>query len=104
MEKSRLARREAAWGFVFISPWLLGFLFLMGGPILISLVLSFFSWDLLSSPRFVGFDNFLKLLHDRLFWQSLKVTGIYTAFSVPLSLVLGLTVAVLMNQKIPALS
>jgi multiple sugar transport system permease protein len=104
MEKSRLARREAVWGFVFISPWLLGFLFLMGGPILISLVLSFFNWDLLSSPRFVAFDNFSRILRDRLFWQSLKVTGIYTAFSVPLSLVLGLTVAVLMNQKIPALS
>ena len=104
MAHSRMQRKEAAWGYLFISPWLTGFVFLMGGPIIVSLALSLFNWDLLSPARFVGFANFSRLLHDRLFWQSLKVTGLYTASSVPLSLVLGLSIAVLMNQKIPLLS
>lgn len=104
MARSRAVRREAAWGYLFISPWLLGFLLLMGGPIVASFALSLFGWDLLSPARFVGLGNFKNLFHDRLFWQSLKVTGIYTIGSVPLSVVLGLTVAVLMNQKIPAVS
>lgn len=104
MARSRVARKEAAWGYLFISPWLLGFVVLLGGPIVVSLGLSLFSWDLLSPARFVGLGNFGKILHDRLFWQSLKVTGIYTLWSVPLSLVLGLTIAVLMNQKIPGVS
>jgi multiple sugar transport system permease protein len=104
MARLGLARKEAAWGYLFISPWLVGFLFLMGGPIIISLVLSLFNWDLLSPARFVGLGNLRTLLRDRLFWQSLKVTGIFTALSVPLSLVLGVSIAVLMNQKIPGVS
>jgi len=104
MARSRVARKEAAWGYLFISPWLLGFVIFMGGPIVVSLALSLFSWDLLSPARFVGLGNFGKIFQDRLFWQSLKVTAIYTLCGVPLSLVLGLTIAVLMNQKIPGLS
>jgi len=104
MKRLGFSRKEAAWGYLFISPWLVGFLFLMGGPIVVSLVLSLFKWDLLSPARFIGFGNFAVMLRDRLFWQSLKVTGLFTALSVPLSLVLGVMIAVLMNQKIPGIS
>jgi multiple sugar transport system permease protein len=68
---------------------------------LASLVISLTRWDLLSPARFVGLDNYQKMFsRDPLFWQSLKVTAIYTAAYVPLELVGGLLLALLMNQKL----
>lgn len=57
------------------------------------------------SSRFIGFKNYLDLFRiDPLFWQSLKVTGIYTLIGVPLRLALALAIALLLNQKIKALA
>jgi multiple sugar transport system permease protein len=87
--------------YLLISPWLLGFLLFVLGPMLASLVISLTRWDLLSPARFVGLDNYQKMFsRDPLFWQSLKVTAIYTAAYVPLELVGGLLLALLMNQKL----
>ena len=56
------------------------------------------------SPRFLAFANYGEAFRDPLFWQSLKVTMVYSVVSVPLGLALGLFVAVLMNQKIPGMN
>ncbi|MDI9547800.1 MAG: sugar ABC transporter permease [Chloroflexota bacterium] len=100
-----LRRREAIMGYVFAAPWILGFVFFIAGPMLASIILSFTNWDLLSPIRFVGFGNYNKLLfNDPLLYQSLKVTSIYAFVSVPLQVALGLVLAILLNQKIKALS
>lgn len=92
-------------GYVFAAPWILGFVFFIAGPMLASIILSFTNWDLLSPIRFVGFGNYNKLLfNDPLLYQSLKVTSIYAFVSVPLQVALGLVLAILLNQKIKALS
>ncbi len=97
------SQREALTGFLFISPWLIGFCIFTAGAIGASVIISFSKWSLLSSSKFVGLANYNKLIHDPLFWQSLKVTGIYM-LSVPLYLVVGLMIAIMLNAKIKALS
>ena len=96
-------RREAREFYLFISPWLLGFLIFTAGPMLASALLSFAEWDIITAPKWVGLDNFRALWRDPLFWKSLKVTAIYTLVSVPLHLAASLGVAVLLNQKVRGL-
>jgi len=96
-----LARREALTFYLLISPWLLGLLLFVLGPMIASLFISFTRWDLLSPAKFIGLRNYEKMFtRDPLFWQSLKVTVIYTAVYVPLELAGGLVLALLMNQKL----
>jgi multiple sugar transport system permease protein len=100
-QRLSLARREALTFYLLISPWLLGLLLFVLGPMIASLFISFTRWDLLSPAKFVGLQNYEKMFtRDPLFWQSLKVTVIYTVVYVPLELVGGLVLALLMNQKL----
>ena len=99
--RGSLARSEALLFYACISPWLLGFLLYVLWPMVASLVISLFQWDLLSEARFVGFRNYQKLLtRDPLVLQSLKVTAIYTLAYVPIEMVGGLALALVMNQKL----
>lgn len=85
--------------YAFISPWLIGFLCIIVGPMIYSFYLSFTSYDLLSAPRWVGFDNYVRMFtSDPRFWTTLKVTLIFVAIAVPLRLIFALTVAMLMNM------
>jgi len=99
-----LGRKEERWGYLLISPWVIGFVCLTAGPILFSAVLSLCNWQSLSSLRtaqFVGFENYENLLsgRDHLFYRSLQVTAYYTALSVPLGVCGSLALALLMNVK-----
>jgi multiple sugar transport system permease protein len=101
---SRMARREAIEGYIGISPWLLGFLFFMAFPILASLGLSFTDWRITVAPEWVGLRNYIRMFTaDRDFYQSLRVTFIYVAISLPLNLVVGLFLSLLLNTKVPAM-
>ncbi len=92
---------EALTGILMASPWILGFIIFIAGPMLISLYLSFTRWDLFTEPRWIGLRNFEQLfLRDAKFLLSLKVTTIYAFVSVPLQVSLGLVLANLLNQKI----
>jgi len=96
--------KHALVGYVFISPFILGFLFWFLLPALIAVWLTFTDWNLIRAPKFVGLENILHLPQDKLFWQSLKVTTVFTLFSVPLGLVLGFALALLMNTKVRGIS
>ncbi len=91
-------RREARAGYVFLSPWLIGFFVLTAGPMVASLVLSFTDYDLFSAPSSVGFDNYVRLFTDSNFLQAVKVTGLYVLVGAPLKLVVALAVAMLLNS------
>ena len=87
-------------GLLFIAPWIIGFLVLQLYPFITSLVYSFTEYNIMSSPKFIGIQNYVQLLtRDREFWNSLWVTVIYTLFTVPGKLVVALMVAVLMNKN-----
>jgi multiple sugar transport system permease protein len=99
-----MAQRENVLGWLMVSPWLVGFVCFVAGPIVASLALSFTSWDILRPPRFAGFANYAELLGNAsLFWQALKVTTVYAFVSVPLHVTLALLVAILLNQRVRGL-
>ncbi|WP_209124208.1 carbohydrate ABC transporter permease [Alkalihalobacillus sp. BA299] len=84
----------------FLLPNLLGFLFFIGVPIVASLGISFTEWDLLSSPEWVGFDNYVALMSDRDFWAALGHTFYFIGGYLPLVIVGALAIALILNQKI----
>jgi multiple sugar transport system permease protein len=100
----RATQREVLTFYLCISPWLIGLLFFVLGPMIASLALSFTRWDLLSPPQFAGLRNYERMLTDPRFWQSLKVTAVYTLLYIPMELICGLALALLMNQRIPGIS
>lgn len=96
-----LRRRETLAFYLCISPWIIGFILFVLGPMLASLVISTMRWDLLKEPRFIGLENYQRLFNaDPLFWQSLRVTIKYTLLYVPTELIGGLALALLMNQRV----
>jgi multiple sugar transport system permease protein len=103
MAKARLSlqQRETVAFYLCISPWLIGFVLFVLGPMLASFAMSFMRWDLLRDPRFIGLANYQRLfIEDPLFWQSLRVTIKYTLLYVPTELIGGLLLALLMNQRV----
>ncbi len=91
------ARRESVAGYLFASPWLLGFLGLTLVPILLSFYYSFCRYDVLRPPMFVGFDNYRLLLTESpKFYKSIYNTVYYTALRVPLVMIGSLAVAILL--------
>lgn len=100
---SRMSRRQALWCYIFIAPAVIGMLLFSLGPMIASLLLSFTSYDLLSSPEWIGVQNYVDLAADPLFLKSLGITLIYGVVSVPVTMILALMLAIMLNAKIPAL-
>jgi multiple sugar transport system permease protein len=97
---SKLMRQEAIDGYLFLAPWLIGFVLWVAGPMLASAGLALMRWDLFSSPVWVGGANFQQLLRNPLVKVALWNTAYYSFLSVPLNLCLALTTALLLNQRI----
>lgn len=96
-----LRQREAITGYLFLTPNLVGFVVFTTFPVVMSFILGFLEWDLLSPPRFIGLANYSRLLHDdRLFIQVMWNTLYYTFGSVPLGFFASLGLALAMNQKL----
>jgi multiple sugar transport system permease protein len=84
-------------GYLIISPWLIGFLLFIAGPMLASLVLSFTTFDVLSDPRWVGLQNYQRLTTDDVVQVTLANTAIFTLMVVPAQIVVSLGLALLLN-------
>lgn len=85
---------------IFLLPSMLGFIIFTGFPIISSFFISFTEWDLISSPKFIGLDNYIDLLNDQAFWDALKHSLIFIAGYLPTVMVISLGVALMINQKI----
>jgi len=98
-------RGETLLAWAMISPWVAGFLLLTAFPMVASLALSFFKWNILSPPEWVGLANYHKLFFsDPLPMHSLKITVIFSLASIPLNIVFGLVIAMLLNTNIRGLA
>jgi len=87
-------------GYVFISPWLIGFIAFMLVPLIVSLYYSFTEYDMLSPAKWIGIKNYINILSDDdTFWSSLKTTFFYTFVAIPFRLIFALLLAVLFSQK-----
>ena len=91
-------------GLAFCSPWLIGFLVFGLYPIALSLYYSFTDFNILQIPHWIGLENYQKMFHDHLFWKSVYNTLYITVIGVPLSIILGVIAAVLLNQNVKGMS
>lgn len=98
----RLMRGEAAAGYIFASPWIIGFIIFTFGPIVASIVFSFCDYDVLSDARFVGLNNYHELLSADwpILAKSLTNAAFLSGFGIPLGIVTGLAIAMLLNAKV----
>jgi multiple sugar transport system permease protein len=93
--------RENITGYLFVMPWLISLLVFIAYPMVASFYFSMTEYSMLKPPRWIGLDNFNVMFNtDPLFWKSVFNTTYYALLSVPLSLVFGLILALLLNQKI----
>jgi len=97
-------RGEERAGYALAAPWLFGFVALLAGPIVLSLLLSFTRWNglgTLDTAEYVGFANYVRIFtEDGTFLESLRVTGYYVLLAVPLGQAFALLAAVLLNARI----
>ena len=98
---SPLRRREAIEGFLWISPWIIGFLVFTFGPMVVSLYLSFTRYKIGDTPEWIGLANYAEAFFaDKLFWPSLGRTIYFAVAMVVLGVPLSLLAAVLLNQRL----
>ncbi|MEV8371414.1 sugar ABC transporter permease [Kribbella sp. NPDC056861] len=90
--------KETLTAWLFLLPSLVGFLIFTAGPVLAAGVISLLNWNLFSSPTFAGLKNFARLGPDPTFWSALGNTVYFTFVSVPLTIVVSLALALLLNQ------
>jgi multiple sugar transport system permease protein len=98
-------RRENVAGYAFMLPWMLGFVLIVGGPVVVSLYLSFTDYSILGDPEWIGLENYQRMFtSDPRFWAALRVTFTYLLVSVPLVQVFALFLATVLNRGIRGLT
>lgn len=101
----KMSRGTTLTAYLFLSPWVIGLLVFIGGPVVAIFVLSLTKWDLLGSPTWVGFGNYIHMFHGkRDFWLVFTNTLLYTVLGVVISVAWALFTALLLNQKVPGTS
>ena len=100
-----MQRQEAMTGYLFLLPNIVGFLIFSSIPVLMTFSISLLDWDLIRTPRFVGLDNYIKLLtDDALFRKVLFNTAYFVIGTVPAGVILSLLLALAMNANVKGIS
>jgi multiple sugar transport system permease protein len=94
-----MARREAMLGYLFLLPTLLGLLIFTAGPVVASLGLSLYEWNVIDPPTFIGLGNYRYFLRDRQAMQSIQNTLVFVVFAVSLQIIVALLLALMVEQK-----
>jgi multiple sugar transport system permease protein len=96
-KRSAIARYAAP--YLFISPWILGFLFFTLGPLVFSLTMSFYDWPVVGERTFVGLDNYRTMISDDpQFWESLWITVKFAAIYVPFNIIMSFFLALMLHN------
>jgi multiple sugar transport system permease protein len=96
----KMARREELAFWLFILPWLIGFIVFSAGPIVASMGISLTEYSILQPPVFIGLENYKQLFNDELFYKAVFNTVYYVGVSVPLGVTLAFLMAIALNQKL----
>jgi multiple sugar transport system permease protein len=94
---------EAFYGYLFVSPMVIGFLLVMLFPLVYSIYMSLTDWQLLGDPNFIGSENYQRLVNDPDFWVVLKNTLIFAAGLVPINILMALLLALLLQKNLPGI-
>ncbi len=97
-------KKDLRIGLLFALPWILGFIIFLAYPVLASLYYSFTNFSILREPSYVGADNYAELASDTVFHKALINTLIYAVGAVPLSTVVAIGLAMLLNTKVKGMS
>lgn len=97
---AKLRRRNTRIGWSFILPNFIGFALLTLVPVVALFYISFTNWDVFGKATWIGLQNFQRLLHDSSFHTALWNTIYYSAVHIPLTMVLSLGLALLLNRKL----
>ena len=97
--KEKVVGKQDRMGRLFVSPPVILFLVFTLLPMIMAIGLSFTRYDIINPPRFVGLDNFKKMMNDEFFWISMKNTCVYTLMYVPAGLLLSLGAAMFLNAE-----
>lgn len=92
----RAPRGETFWAFVFLLPWIIGFIVFTAGPMIYSLYISFTEYNVIRPPEFVGLENYRDLTTDRRIPRALGNTAFYTVLNVPLTMIFSLVLAMIL--------
>jgi multiple sugar transport system permease protein len=95
------AVREGILGWLFASPWIIGFIVFTLIPMVFSFYTSFTQYNLLTAPKWVGFENYETIFQDRYFWLSLQNTFWLVFFKVPIVMITAISIALLLNYDLP---
>ena len=101
---SRRGRSHSLWALLFVSPWLVGFGVFLLYPLLASLYYSFCDYSVLKDPVWIGGANYRELWADELFWTTLVNTATYAALALPLTMLVAVALAMLLNSKVRGLA
>lgn len=99
-KKTGFEKKITLFGVLFALPWIVGLLLFHAYPLIMSAYYSLTSYSILEPGEFVGLKNFSMLFHDNVFWISIYNTLYYTVIFVPLSIAVGVGLALLLNLKI----
>lgn len=92
---------KRAWPYLFILPWIIGFLVFTLGPLILSFVMSFFDWSITGTPKFRGLGNYIEMFTtDDQVLKSLSISLKYAAIFVPLNMIIALVLAMLISQPV----
>lgn len=92
---------KRAWPYLFILPWIIGFLVFTLGPLVLSFVMSFFDWSITGTPKFRGLGNYIEMFTtDDQVLKSLSISLKYAALFVPLNMIIALVLAMLISQPV----
>jgi multiple sugar transport system permease protein len=86
--------------YLFIAPYVIHFLVFISFPVLFSVFLIFNKWNIIAPMEFIGFQNFYRLIHDHLFFQSILNTVIFLVIHIPLQIIVALFFAVLLSKNL----
>ncbi|MBI5671437.1 MAG: sugar ABC transporter permease [Chloroflexi bacterium] len=99
---SRLAFQEAVAGWLFASPWIIGFLVFTAVPMLFSLYASFTRYNIIAAPKWIGLRNYETIFfNDNFFWKALENTFWLVGFKVPIVMIVAIAIAMLLNLDLP---
>jgi multiple sugar transport system permease protein len=93
-------RAESRWGLILAAPAALHVLIWVGIPVVAAIALSFTNYDMLSRPQFTGFSNYAEIMNDAIFWRSIMHNLILAVVGIPISMLIALVLAVMLNQGI----
>jgi ABC-type sugar transport system permease subunit len=96
---ARARRRSVVTAFTLLAPSFVGVLVFLAIPVLVVIVLSFFRWNLLNPPTWVGFGNYIDMFRFEGAGHALYITTLYVILNIPMQTVLALAMAMLMNRK-----